>query len=39
MSGAGFRTPEILSEREFYAEAGDGGEMHRLFSITVRADK
>ena len=36
---AGFRTPEILSERSFYVEAGPDNEMQRLFSVTVRADK
>jgi len=36
---AGFRAPEILSERSFYVEAGPDNEMQRLFSVTVRADK
>jgi arsenite methyltransferase len=39
ISGAGFRTVEIISEREFYAEAGDGDEVWRLYSITVKAEK
>lgn len=36
---AGFQTPEVLSQREFYVESGPDNEMHRLFSITVRAEK
>ena len=39
IKGAGFRTAEVIAEREFYVEAGEGGETHRLFSITVRAEK
>jgi ubiquinone/menaquinone biosynthesis C-methylase UbiE len=39
IAGAGFGAPEILAEREFYVESGENKEMHRLFSITVRAEK
>lgn len=39
IKAAGFRTAEVIAERDFYAEAGEGKDMHRLFSITVRADK
>jgi arsenite methyltransferase len=36
---AGFKTAEVLAERQFYVEVGEDKEMHRLFSITVRAEK
>jgi arsenite methyltransferase len=39
IAAAGFRSHEILAEREFYVEEGEDKKMHRLFSITVRADK
>jgi SAM-dependent methyltransferase len=39
IASAGFKIPEILSEREFYAQSGESSEMHRLFSVTVRAEK
>jgi arsenite methyltransferase len=39
IAGAGFRTHEILSEREFYIEVGKEKEMQRMFSITVKAEK
>jgi len=38
ISLAGFGKPEIISQHEFYAE-GVGKDMHRLFSITIRAEK
>jgi arsenite methyltransferase len=37
--GAGFQTSEIIAEREFYVESGENKEMHRMFSVTVRAEK
>ena len=36
---AGFGSQVILSQREFYVEVGEQKEMHRLFSITVKAEK
>jgi arsenite methyltransferase len=39
IAAAGFKSHEILAEREFYVEEGEERKMHRLFSITVRADK
>ena len=36
---AGFRTSEVIAEREFFVEVGEEKEMHRLYSITVKAEK
>jgi len=36
---AGFATREIISEREFFVEVGEGKEMQRMFSVTVKAEK
>ncbi len=39
IGAAGFGTPEILAEREFYIEVGEKKDMRRLFSVTVKAEK
>jgi arsenite methyltransferase len=39
IAGAGFKTQEILAEREFFIEVGEEKETHRLFSVTVKAEK
>ncbi len=36
---AGFKTRDIIGEREFYVEVGEKKDMQRMFSITVRAEK
>ena len=36
---AGFGTREIITEREFFVEVGEGKEMQRMFSVTVKAEK
>ena len=39
IQSAGFRTQEILSEREFFIEVGVEKELFRLYSVTVKAEK
>ena len=36
---AGFARVTVLTERQFYVEESDNKEMHRLLSITVKAEK
>ena len=39
IAGAGFMTREVIAEREFFIESGKEGEMLRMFSVTVKAEK
>jgi arsenite methyltransferase len=39
IAGAGFKTRDIIAEREFFIETGKDDEMLRMFSITVKAEK
>jgi arsenite methyltransferase len=39
IADAGFRTHEIIAEREFFIEVGEEKEMYRMFSVTVKAEK
>lgn len=39
IAGAGFKTQEIIAEREFFLETGKEDEMLRMFSVTVKAEK
>ena len=39
IASAGFGSVKVLDERTFYVEQGEDKELHRLFSITVRAEK
>ncbi len=39
IASAGFVTREITAEREFFIESGQDGDMLRMFSVTVKAEK
>jgi arsenite methyltransferase len=39
IKNAGFKSVDVIAEKEFYIEVGENKEMYRLYSVTVKAGK